>query len=353
VSKRDYYEILGVMKTQAMLRSRAPIGSSRSSITPTRTPATTPRGQVQGMFRGVRRPGRSREACLYDRYGHAGVTSAAGAGSIRTSSTLRRHSRQPRRHLSDSATCLAAGAARRSTARRAPALHLEITFEESARAETTILIPRQESCETCHGTGAAAGSTPTTCPQCRGQGPASDAAGFFTVARTCPPSARGAARTRHYQAVRGPATAPAASRASARSRSRFRQGSPRDSSSACRAKAKADRPAARPAICCRGSSPGTRLLPPRRRDLFWRDSSELRGWRSAAKSTCGRSTASSTSKCPRHADGNDPSPERQRPARRLGSRQRRSFATVAGADAEEADARTARAARSAREGAAR
>jgi molecular chaperone DnaJ len=64
---------------------------------------------------------------------------------------------------------------------------LEITFEEAARGtETAIQIPRRESCETCHGTGAAPGSSPTVCPQCRGQGQVRFQQGFFTVARTCP-----------------------------------------------------------------------------------------------------------------------------------------------------------------------
>jgi len=64
---------------------------------------------------------------------------------------------------------------------------LEISFEESARGtETTIQIPRQEPCETCHGSGAAAGTAPTTCPMCRGTGQVRRQQGFFTIAQTCP-----------------------------------------------------------------------------------------------------------------------------------------------------------------------
>jgi molecular chaperone DnaJ len=63
---------------------------------------------------------------------------------------------------------------------------LEVSFEESARgSETSIQIPRQETCETCHGSGAAPGSRPTTCPQCHGRGQLRYQQGFFTVARTC------------------------------------------------------------------------------------------------------------------------------------------------------------------------
>ena len=63
---------------------------------------------------------------------------------------------------------------------------LEIAFEQAARgAETTIQIPRQESCETCSGSGAAPGTSASTCPQCRGTGQLRYQQGFFTVARTC------------------------------------------------------------------------------------------------------------------------------------------------------------------------
>ena len=63
---------------------------------------------------------------------------------------------------------------------------LEISFEEAAKgAETSIQIPRQETCETCSGSGAAEGSKPTTCPQCQGRGQLRYQQGFFTVARTC------------------------------------------------------------------------------------------------------------------------------------------------------------------------
>ena len=71
---------------------------------------------------------------------------------------------------------------------------LEISFEESAKGtETAVQIPRQENCETCRGSGAAKGSTPAACPQCRGQGQIRFQQGFFTVARTCP-QCRGAGR---------------------------------------------------------------------------------------------------------------------------------------------------------------
>ena len=48
---------------------------------------------------------------------------------------------------------------------------LEIAFEQAAFGlETEIQVPRTEECGTCHGSGAAAGTHPETCSQCRGSG---------------------------------------------------------------------------------------------------------------------------------------------------------------------------------------
>ncbi len=48
---------------------------------------------------------------------------------------------------------------------------LRISFEDAAFGkETEVEIPRTETCEVCHGSGAAAGSQPETCPICKGTG---------------------------------------------------------------------------------------------------------------------------------------------------------------------------------------
>jgi molecular chaperone DnaJ len=63
---------------------------------------------------------------------------------------------------------------------------LEISFEESySGTETTIQIPREETCETCKGTRAAPGTTAETCPHCRGTGQLRFQQGFLVVARPC------------------------------------------------------------------------------------------------------------------------------------------------------------------------
>src|SRR5688572_26126834 len=130
----------------------------------------------------------------YDRFGHAGVSAAAGAGAGFDPETF-----------GDFADILGnmfgfgdlfGNARRRGGPQRGADLRydMEIGFEEAAHgSETAIQIPRQENCETCNGSGSEAGSSPSTCPQCRGQGQVRFQQGFFTVARTCP-QCRGAGR---------------------------------------------------------------------------------------------------------------------------------------------------------------
>ena len=51
--------------------------------------------------------------------------------------------------------------------------------------EKTIKLTTSVSCETCSGSGAAAGSTPVVCSMCKGAGKIRATQGFFTVERTC------------------------------------------------------------------------------------------------------------------------------------------------------------------------
>jgi molecular chaperone DnaJ len=64
--------------------------------------------------------------------------------------------------------------------------NLEIRFEEAAGGvEKEIVIPRLETCGTCRGTGAKAGSQPVACKTCRGTGQVRFSQGFLTVSQTC------------------------------------------------------------------------------------------------------------------------------------------------------------------------
>lgn len=64
--------------------------------------------------------------------------------------------------------------------------NLSISLEEAFKGKNeTIKITTAASCDTCSGSGSAAGSKPTTCSTCGGSGRVRATQGFFTVERTC------------------------------------------------------------------------------------------------------------------------------------------------------------------------
>jgi molecular chaperone DnaJ len=197
VSKRDYYEILGVSRTATDVEIKSAYRKQAMQHHPDRNPGdAAAEEQFKAAAEAYAILADSQKRSLYDRFGHAGVSSAAGGAAGFDPSVFA--------EFGDFADILGNmfgfgdlfGGRRRGGPQRGADLRydLEISFEESARgAETTIQIPRQEHCETCHGSGATPGSSPTVCPQCKGHGQVRFQQGFFTVARTCA-QCRGAGR---------------------------------------------------------------------------------------------------------------------------------------------------------------
>jgi molecular chaperone DnaJ len=198
VSKRDYYEILGVERSSTEVEIKSAYRKQAMKYHPDRNPGDhTAEERFKECAEAYAILADSEKRGLYDRFGHAGVSSAAAGGGF--DPTVFTGFEDILGGLGDifGFGDLFGGGRRRGGPQRGADLRydLEITFEESARgSETTIQIPRQESCDTCHGSGAAPGSSPTVCSQCRGQGQVRFQQGFFTVARTCP-QCRGAGKT--------------------------------------------------------------------------------------------------------------------------------------------------------------
>jgi molecular chaperone DnaJ len=190
VSKRDYYEVLGVPRTAGEADIKSAYRKLAMKHHPDRNPgnkAAEDKFKEAAEAYAVLADGEKR--ALYDRFGHAGVSSTTGAGGF--DPTVFHGFEDILGGLGDifGFGDLFGGGRRRGGPQRGADLRydLEITFEEAAKgAETSVQIPRQEHCETCGGSGSAPGTSPTTCRQCRGQGQVRFQQGFFTVARTCP-----------------------------------------------------------------------------------------------------------------------------------------------------------------------
>jgi len=181
VSRRDYYEVLGIARDA----SESDIKSAYRKLALKHHPDRNPGDKAaEEKFKEAAEAyavlADADKRSRYDRFGHAGV---AGAGQPGYNADI----------FSDFSDILGdffgfGGGGRRGGPARGSDLRfdLEISFEESyTGTETTIQIPREETCETCRGTGAAAGTSPETCPQCRGTGQLRFQQGFLVVARTC------------------------------------------------------------------------------------------------------------------------------------------------------------------------
>ena len=188
MSKRDYYEVLGVSRTASDQEIKSAYRKLALKYHPDRNPGDkVAEENFKESAEAYAVLADTDKRHMYDRFGHAGLGGAATGGFDPTVFT----------GFEDILGGLGdifgigemfGGQRRRGGPQRGADLRydLEISFDESARGvETTIQIPRQETCETCNGSGAAAGSKPTTCPQCHGRGQLRYQQGFFTVARTC------------------------------------------------------------------------------------------------------------------------------------------------------------------------
>ena len=185
MSQRDYYEVLGVERNAGEQDIKSAYRKLALKYHPDRNPgdhAAEERFKEAAEAYSVLCD--SEKRARYDRFGHAAVTGAAGGGAGVNPDIFADFSDI----LGDFFGFGGGGGGRRNGPTRGADLRfdLEISFDESyAGAETTIQIPRDESCDTCKGSGAAAGSSRETCPQCRGTGQLRYQQGFLVVARTC------------------------------------------------------------------------------------------------------------------------------------------------------------------------
>jgi len=182
MAKRDYYEILGVAQDASQQDIKSAYRKIAVRDHPDRNPGDK---EAEERFKeaaeayAILSDGDKR--ARYDRFGHQGVGGAGAGGFDPTifadfSDILGDLFGFGRRGGNSS------GMARGADLR----YDLTLDFEEAAfGVETTLRVPRLETCPTCSGAGSASGST-STCQACGGRGQVRVSQGFFTMARTCP-----------------------------------------------------------------------------------------------------------------------------------------------------------------------
>jgi molecular chaperone DnaJ len=189
INKRDYYEVLGVSRSVTEQDLKSAYRRLAHQHHPDKNqgdPHSEDKFKEAAEAYAVLSDPEQRKR--YDRFGHAGVSSAASAawgapgfGGIEDILG----------DLFGFGDVFGAGGragARRSGAQRGADLRydLEITLEQAAVGMTAQLrIPKLEACETCSGAGSAPGTQPETCRTCEGAGQVRFQQGFFSVSRTC------------------------------------------------------------------------------------------------------------------------------------------------------------------------
>lgn len=189
MSKRDYYEVLGVIRTATDQELKTAYRRLAVKYHPDKNPNdATAEEKFKEAAEAYSVLSNAEQRKRYDRFGHAGVSSSAGAGAYGAPGFG---------GIEDILGDLfgfgdvfggGRGGSRRTAAQRGADLRydLEITLEDAANGMTAQLrIPRLEGCTSCKGSGAAPGTQPENCNTCNGTGQVRYQQGFFSVARTC------------------------------------------------------------------------------------------------------------------------------------------------------------------------
>ena len=185
MTKRDYYEVLGVARTANEAELKASFRKLAMKFHPDRNPGDK---DSEHKFKEINEAydvlKDADKRAAYDRFGHAafehGSAGVAGFGTDFASSFA---------DIFDDLFGMGGRRGRSGGRERGADLryNMEITLEAAYTGKAAqIRIPTSVTCEACSGNGAKAGSKPKTCPGCSGQGKIRHTQGFFTLERTCP-----------------------------------------------------------------------------------------------------------------------------------------------------------------------
>lgn len=201
MSKRDYYELLGIAKGADADQIKKAYRTKAKELHPDRN-ADNPDAEAQfkevNEAYDVLKDGDKKAA--YDRFGHAAFEGGGGGrpgGGFGQGDFGSSFSDVFDDLFGDFMGRGGRGGAGQSRAARGSDLryNLRVSLEDAyAGLQKTINIPTAVSCGSCNGSGAEGGSEPQTCPTCSGMGKVRAQQGFFTVERTCP-TCNGAGQT--------------------------------------------------------------------------------------------------------------------------------------------------------------
>ncbi|MBO6774257.1 MAG: molecular chaperone DnaJ [Marinibacterium sp.] len=194
MSKRDYYDVLGVSKSAAGDEIKKAYRKKAKELHPDRN-ADNPDAEAQ--FKEANEAYEvlkdAEKKAAYDRFGHAAFEGGMGGGGGRGPG-FGGGNADFSSAFSDVFDDLfgdfmggGRGGGRRAARGSDLRYNLRVSLEEAfSGVQKSIKVPTTVACSECNGTGAEGGAEPTTCPTCSGMGKVRAQQGFFTVERTCP-----------------------------------------------------------------------------------------------------------------------------------------------------------------------
>lgn len=177
--KRDYYEVLGVSKGASDDEIKKAYRKKAKQYHPDLNPGDA---EAEAKFKEANEAyevlSDAQKKARYDQFGHAGVDPNYGAGGGGAYGGGFGGAGFDFGDLGDIfGSFFGGGFGGRQANPNAPQkgetvqTRVTVSFEEAAKGCTrTVDINRVESCHECHGSGAKAGSSPKTCPDCQGRG---------------------------------------------------------------------------------------------------------------------------------------------------------------------------------------
>jgi molecular chaperone DnaJ len=186
MSKRDYYEVLGVSKNCSEAELKKAYRRAAQKHHPDRNQDNE---GAEDKFKECKEAyeilNDSQKRAAYDQFGHAGVDPSMGGG--------RGHPGAGGFNdifgdvFGDIFGGGRGGGGQRVYRGSDLRYNLELSLEDAvAGTEVKIRIPTQVKCGECDGSGARKGSSPTTCTTCGGHGQVRMQQGFFSVQQACP-----------------------------------------------------------------------------------------------------------------------------------------------------------------------
>ena len=186
MGKRDYYEVLGVARDASSKDIKSAYRKLAMQYHPDRNPGDE---EAEARFKEAAEAyevlSDDTKRGTYDRFGHEGLRGGGGfGGGFRNVDDI---FEQFGDIFSDFFGFGGGGGNRRSARGVDLRLDMELSFEDAVFGTAReIEVPRKVTCETCDGSGAAAGTSRTPCTTCHGRGQVHHAQGFFTLTSTCP-----------------------------------------------------------------------------------------------------------------------------------------------------------------------